>query len=320
MTKVLFIAAWGRSGTTILDNVLNSYESVFSAGELTYIWLRGLKQRRKCGCGAPFPECRLWQDILRVAYGDDPPPPAEMYAVQRRSLRVRHTPALLRTPTDPDVERYRRLTGRLYRAIAEVTGATLIVDSSKSPGDAAALSGVEGVQPYLLHMVRDPRAVAYSWSRTTSHHDPATPGLMHRHGTVESSGLWLGWNLLIERTARAFPGRHRLLRYEDFLAAPRDTVEDLLRFVGLPDSVVSPPAGEGPFVDERTVRLAPNHTVSGNPSRFRSGEVSLRLDDRWLDKQPTGPRLVSTAVSLPLLPRYRYPLRPTAGRAGDQTG
>nr|MDT0658608.1 sulfotransferase [Micromonospora sp. DSM 115978] len=315
MAKVLFIAAWGRSGTTILDNVLNSYESVFSVGELSYIWLRGLQQRRPCGCGVPFPECPLWQEILRAAYGGDPPTAAEMYALQRRSLRVRHTPTLLRDRTDPDVQRYRRLVSRLYRAVAEVTGATLVVDSSKSPADAAALSGVDGVEPYLLHVVRDPRAVAYSWSRTTAHHDPSVPGLTHRHSPAESGGLWLGWNLLIERTARAFPGRHRLLRYEDFVVRPRDTVEGLLRFVGLPESVVSPPAG-GPFVDQRTVRLRPNHTVSGNPSRFRSGEVSLRMDDRWLDQQPLVQRLISTTVSLPLLPRYRYPLWPAAAAQG----
>lgn len=316
MTKVLFIAAWGRSGTTILDNILNSYESVFTVGELTYLWLRGLQQRRPCGCGVPVPECPLWREILRAAYGDDPPSATEVYALQRRALRVRHTPALLRTRPGPDVERYRRLMASLYRAVADVTGATLIVDSSKSPADAATLSGIDGVQPYLLHVVRDPRAVAYSWSRTTSHHDASTPGLTHHHSPAESSRLWLGWNLLIERTARAYPGRHRRLRYEDFMVEPRDTVEGLLRFVGLPEEVVSPPAG-GPFVDRRTVRLRPNHTVSGNPSRFRTGEVSLKLDDRWIDQQARGQRLISTTVSMPLLPRYRYPLWPALRRTAD---
>ncbi|MDG4767154.1 sulfotransferase domain-containing protein [Solwaraspora sp. WMMD406] len=313
MTKVLFIAAWGRSGTTVLDNILNSHESVFSVGELTYIWSRGLRQRRPCGCGAPFPECPLWQQILRVAYDDDPPSAAEVSALQRRSLRIRHTPTILRTRNNPDVERYRGLIGRLYRAVADVTGATLIVDSSKSPADAALLSGVDGVEPYLLHVVRDPRAVAFSWSRPTSHHDASTPGLTHRHGPVDSSVSWLGWNLLIEGTARTYPRRHRRLRYEDFLAEPRNTVEELLRFVGLPDSVGSAPASDpfaGPFADQRTVSLRPNHTVSGNPSRFRTGEVSLRRDDRWLDQQDRRQRLISTLVSLPLLPRYRYPLWP----------
>ena len=41
------------------------------------------------------------------------------------------------------------------------------------------------------------------------------------------------------------------------------------------------PATDLPFDDERTVRLAPNHTVSGNPSRFTTGSVRIEADDAW---------------------------------------
>jgi len=36
MTKVLYIAGWGRSGSTILDNVLGQLDGCFSTGELNY--------------------------------------------------------------------------------------------------------------------------------------------------------------------------------------------------------------------------------------------------------------------------------------------
>lgn len=45
--KVLYIAGWGRSGSTILDNVLGQVEGFFSGGELSYLWERGLSENRR---------------------------------------------------------------------------------------------------------------------------------------------------------------------------------------------------------------------------------------------------------------------------------
>lgn len=65
-----------------------------------------------------------------------------------------------------------------------------------------------------------------------------------------------------------------LLRYEDFVAGPQRTIAAIARMIG-------EPATDLPFDDERTVRLAPNHTVSGNPSRFTTGSVRIEADDAW---------------------------------------
>nr|MDT0661486.1 sulfotransferase [Micromonospora sp. DSM 115978] len=303
MTKVLYITGWGRSGTTILDNVLASYPGVFSAGELAYLWRRGLAQGRSCGCGRPFPDCPLWQRILRRAYDQQRPDPSPVLALQSEVARVRDTWRLCRQrpPTDA-TRRYRDLMGRLYRAIADETGAELVIDSSKSPAGAAVLAGIDGVRGYLLHMVRDPRAVAHSWMRPKAQLDRHKPVLMDPHGPWESGTRWLAWNILAERVSREYPGRFRRLRYEDLVAQPRATVADLLSFTGVP-------ADGGPFEGERTVRLGPNHTVSGNPSRFQTGRVELRADDAWRREQALAPRLVAGALAIPLLHRYGYRLR-----------
>ena len=66
------------------------------------------------------------------------------------------------------------------------------------------------------------------------------------------------------------------------------------------------PVNEGPFLDDSTVMLEPNHTIAANPSRFRSGEIVLRNDDRWRSEQRKGARLTSTCLALPLLRRYGY--------------
>ncbi|BCJ45864.1 sulfotransferase family protein [Actinoplanes ianthinogenes] len=317
----MYIAGWGRSGTTIVDNILNSYDGVFSTGELFYLWSRGLIEGRKCGCGVTLPRCALWGDILDAAFGAERPDPRRMFRLQRQAIRVRHTRALTAPVAGPEAEEYRQVTRRLYGAIGEVTGARLIIDSSKIPSAAALLPGMAGVEPYLLHMIRDPRAVTHSWMRTVPQVDRGKPAMMHREAPAASTMHWLVRNALAERLAGAYGGRYRMLRYEDFVARPRATIESLLDFAGV-DAV------DGPFTDDVTVSLATNHTIAGNPGRFRTGEVALRADDRWRQEQAPGPRLTATALAWPLLHRYGYrartslpnrPVRPPAPRVPEHS-
>jgi hypothetical protein len=313
-TKVLYIAGWGRSGSTIIDNILGEVDGFFSGGEIHYLWERGLIEGRKCGCGRSLSECPVWANVLK-RLGDSNPSalanPSQVVDWQEDSVRIRHAFGLARTSPDrvrPNsaLHSYTRLLGDAYAAIAAVTGARIIVDSSKRPSDGAALRLVPGISPYFVHLVRDPRAVAYSWRRRKAHLDRSAPTEMRRHGTADSTVSWTTWNAAIELLRRTGDRSHALLlRYEDFVAHPRSAIEGIVRMVGEDQSVL-------PFEDDNTVRLAGNHTISGNPSRFSTGSVALRSDDEWSRVQPFRDRAIATSLALPLLRRYGYPLRPGA--------
>ena len=127
---------------------------------------------------------------------------------------------------------------------------------------------------------------------------------MRRHSPVDSTSSWTLWNFAIEAVRRKqVPSSTMLLRYEDFIERPRASIEAI---VGMTREETS----ELPFVDDTTVRLSGNHTISGNPSRFSTGRVALRADDEWIENQPLVDRTIATALALPLLHRYGYPLRP----------
>jgi hypothetical protein len=310
--KVLYISAWGRSGTTILDNMLGELDGFFSAGELRYLWRRGLLGSTPCGCGLPVPSCAVWSAVLKEAFSDvAPPDPADMVRWQRETVRFRHTWRLLRQPSTGSrknlaLERYTDALSRVYRATARVTGATVVVDSSKSPSDAALLRLVPGVVPYYVHMVRDPRAVAYSWRRWKQWRrtTPEPNRFMRRHGAVYSTIGWISFNLSAEAvTNRHGRGKTLRLRYEDFMSSPRDVVKAIADLVGENQA-------ELPFVAERTVQLGGNHTVSGNPSRFKVGMIELRDDDEWKAKQGGLDRIIVTSLALPFLRRFGYAVRP----------
>ena len=257
----------------------------------------------------------MWSQVLSLLRKSSPAAlddPSEVVRWQHDSVRVRHAFGLTRmTPQrlsrKPSLQAYTRLLGHTYSAVAEVTGASVIVDSSKRPSDGAALHLVPGITPYFVHLVRDPRAVAYSWSRRKAHLDRSAPAEMRRHGTAGSTLSWTMWNAAIE-TLRHSSGHANalLLRYEDFVAHPRAAIERIVQMVGRDGARL-------PFEDENSVRLAGNHTISGNPSRFSTGAVALKSDDEWKRSQAFKDRVIATALALPLLRRYGYPLRPKAG-------
>jgi hypothetical protein len=311
--KVLYIVGWGRSGSTIIDNLLGETDGFFTAGELGHLWQRGLIEGRRCGCGEVLTECDVWSRVLTTAFGDSYRTTLDAQALvawRREAVRVRHSWKLLqhapgKPAGNPALDSYIAAVDRLYRGIAATTGARVIVDSTKRPSDAALLRLLPNVDAFYLHLVRDPRAVAYSWRRRKAQLDRNRVVDMEAHSPTSSTVSWLGWNLAAEALRRRHDARRSLLlRYEDFVARPRPTVQRILDLVGeTPKSL--------PFENDRTVRLGRNHTVSGNPDRFKTGSVKLHEDAEWAAKQPRGDRLVTTMLALPLLHRYGYRLDPS---------
>jgi hypothetical protein len=65
-------------------------------------------------------------------------------------------------------------------------------------------------------------------------------------------------------------------------------------------------AGSLPIVRGRELSLSVDHTVSGNPSRFRTGNIELRPDEEWKVKMRRADKNVVTALTAPLLLKYGY--------------
>jgi hypothetical protein len=310
--KLLYIAGSGRSDTTLLDRILGHLDGFFSAGELENLWERGIPADRRCGCGRPFSGCPTRTAILERVYGGPEGVDARAMAARTRKLSgPRRVPSVLARgvrPTDPALARHRELLSRLYQALQQETGCRVIVDSSKSPLYAEQLRTLPGVDPYLVHLVRDPRATAHSFQRRKKLPDFGDDRLMRRHPPLVSARRWGLWQAVTELLWRGRPDRYLRVRYEDFVREPRATVARMTDLVG-------EGAAELPFPSDTTVRLGPTHSVSGNPNRFTTGSVEVRPDDEWTHLMRRSDRMLVTAVTLPQLLQYRYPLS-ARGRPG----
>jgi hypothetical protein len=124
----------------------------------------------------------------------------------------------------------------------------------------------------------------------------------------KSTWYWYGFNLATRAITRRYPDRSLFLRHEEFIADPAGTIDRLLALVGA-DQEANPVRG-------RRVELHPNHTVTGNPDRFLTGQIVLRdADDRWMTSLSRRARLAAATLAWPLFRRYGYRFRGTLATA-----
>ncbi len=302
--KVLFIGGFGRSGSTLLDNVLGQVEGFCSCGEISYIWDRSIQEDRLCSCRNPFSQCAFWKPVVAAALPGLESLDLEQMVTVRESLTPRRAAWAswrgLEARDLPGVREYLEHVVELLRSIRAATGSRVIVDSSKAPGHGFLLQSSSDVEAYVLHLVRDSRAVAHSWQKKKVY-DPTgeEPMLMSRHSPAHSSKLWNTWNLSTEMVWRRSQERYLRMRYEDFVAAPGRALRRILAFVGEATETL-------PLSDGNTFEMGPIHALAGNPSRFKAGPVVIRRDDRWKSEQPRSHRATVSVLTWPLLLRYGY--------------
>ncbi|MGI9157980.1 MAG: sulfotransferase [Marmoricola sp.] len=308
--RVLYIGGVGRSGTTLLDRMLGQLPGFFSAGEVEHLWSRGLGGER-CGCGESFMQCGVWAEVGQRAFGGwDTVDVERVRRLQRSVDNTRSIPGLLLPLWPPHRRRlaeFRDLLGRLYAAISEVSGGSIIVDSSKHPAYAFLLRGVPGIDLRVVHMVRDSRGVAHSWTKVVQR--PEVIGrveYMPRYAPMHTAIWWMLYNALFRLLARL--GTPSLVvPYERLVEQPQAQLSTILQFCGDARGLEA----LGSLISGRTVQMHPTHSVAGNPLRFRQGQLDIRLDEAWRNDMRRLDRIMVTAISWPLLRRLAY--RPRGG-------
>ena len=294
--KVLFIGGYARSGSTIVDRAIGAMEGCVSAGEIRFIWRRGFAEDQPCGCGEAFGACPFWRAVVDVAWGGmrgiDVYEALRLQDTVDRWWRIpqvglRPAPGVRR-----ELEAYTSILRPLYDAIAKVSGARVIVDSSKDASHGWVLQRlVPSIDLSVLHLIRDSRAVAYSLCERTKF-DPASGQVWGGHGLARTIAGWTATNALVEALGRTTSVPYLRLAYEDFCADPDRALARTARLVGEPA-----PAPLGPEGIDAGVQ----HQVAGNPVRFVRGSIAIRRDDEWRRSMSATGRRVVTAATWPML-------------------
>lgn len=322
--RVIYLGGFGRSGSTLLERILGQIPGWTNVGELVDLPRSVFVHQENCGCGEPFLSCPMWSKVGEAAFGgwheDEMKRLADLRFAVARQRQLGGLIALARgrgsDQLRADVQAYQAGYGAIYRAVAEVTGAQVIVDASKGPAHGLALALTAGVDPgydmSMVNLVRDPRGVAYSWSRRQTSRPQASGEAgaeMWRISAERSALQWAALQSEMSLMARAAGVEMVRMRYEDLVERPLPSLRRLLDQLQLPDADLS-------HITDDVVRLDASHGLSGNPGRFTSGEITLSGDHAWRTALPARDRYFVTAATLPWLAAYGYPVSP--GPVGQQ--
>jgi len=313
--KILYVGGYTRSGSTLVGRVLGEPPSSICVGETHYLWSRGLVDNVECGCGQPFRSCPFWSAVGDEAFGGWQQVDVE------RMVEIDHVTNLLASlpfywtrmqslkPRLRDtINEYVVTLTALYDAISRVSGAKVVVETSKDPTFACLLMRIQNSDVRIVHLVRDSRAVAYSWTRKRREPSPiAGQQFMPQFSPARTARSWTTWNLAFDAlSATSLP--YTKLTYESFV---NDPCAALLRLSSFANEDLLLPESQ---LTNNEVQLSGHHIFSGNPMRTNTGWLPIRLDTEWQTSLSTKQIAIVTAMTWPLLLRYGYSVLPASGQ------
>jgi hypothetical protein len=266
--KIVYTMGAARSGSTILGVTLGNCDGFFYAGELRG-WLEKSGTPRLDG----EQRIRFWALV-----NDEVKAPRELagsapHDIERSISLLRPRSWWRRRRLR---SRYRDTARELFGAIARVANARYVIDTSSYPLRARELKKVDGLDVYLLYVVRDPHSVIASFTGRE---------WKFRESTLLTN-LYLSITTLLSTLVfLAHPRERRLLvRHEDFIADPARVLRQVLDRVESPATL--PDLGSlktgVAFGGNRLLRSGETIALRGAPERSpRRSPVTALLQLPW---------------------------------------
>ncbi|MEM6909038.1 MAG: sulfotransferase [Pseudomonadota bacterium] len=297
--KLIYIAGYGRSGTTLLDIAAGQQPDICAAGEITALARHVWENDEFCACRHTVSECEFWGPIIARWHkrcGDDAMP-AYGDLLDRSEWLFSLTRLFSRFWPQRDIRDYGKQTLALLKEIAAEAGTSTILDSSKLPGRASTLMTIPELEIYLVHVVRDGRGVA--WSMMKPYSIKVEEGIQKELKPKPlwyTAARWLMVNLGAEILRLRLPKERSIrVRYEDFVADPEAVLKRITALVGH-DYVRPAHGGEV---------MKPQHQVAGSRHRMQE-EIRIKQDVGWKAKMPKFKQRAFSVLAAPLLWRYGY--------------
>lgn len=261
MAKIIYIAGAGRSGSTLLSLLLSQHPDVTNLGQIRDVFFAA-KRGARCSCGARLTDCDFWGGIVRsgeVANG-------------RRLAAL--APEML---------------ARVYAQALHQAGTPWVVDSSKS-ADLCEMLVHASHKVMVLNLMRDPRAVAASWSR-----DLPQPVLRRR---------MRNWCARQRRIEGMSGSEMMSLRYEDLVDHPQEVLAKIWNWAGIVPNFDC-------FASSHTAQIewADQHLFPPTNARMLSAQQSLitiKPPQDWRRPDFVQARTLATELCFPFAERYGY--------------
>lgn len=209
MSKNFYVMAIGRSGTTLLANILDAHSNIVVPPESFFV----LHLEQKYKHITNWDEKTI-KDFIDDVYVDRPF--RLMWKVPRKVVEESFL-------QQPKIENFNEACNRIrasYNASFKKKNIELFGD--KHPIYSNFCQRMMRINPEakLIHMVRDPRGTGSGQINTFKRKDALAVGY-----------LWSRYNKNLSYLKAVYPKNYYLLKYEDLVLKPEETVQSVCRFL-----------------------------------------------------------------------------------------
>lgn len=302
--EVLYIAGSGRSGSTLLEMILGNLPGFISIGEARYFWEYAFHGNVRCGCGKPLLECSLWSRVISHMESERDINLSRISKINSKLNRTRNTPIIQLRSQKGFNDNYRELidlTHLFYSNAWRESNKKVLVDSSKVPSQLAILREIPQISLKIIHLVRDGRAVSYSWSKRKKKEiaNIYIDNYMPNRSALRSMLTWTFENYYTLRLTSDLP--RTLLKYEVFVDGPKTALGAALNSIGFSSIDLN-------FLNNKCAKLNYTHSIGGNPIRFNKHNLDISADLEWELKLSPFYKKFLGLIGFPLLSHFGYKL------------
>jgi hypothetical protein len=292
LIPVIYVAGAGRSGSTVIGEALGMLRGSLHLGEI-----RGLfdytvdpSQLFVCSCGEPYQECAFWNPLLSELFGVDWPSTIQSFGLEGQlpSIKSLFWRQIIPSIHVPGSDRVEKIIPVLELALAK-SHTRIIIDSSKSASFAWMLTRTGKAKILLIHVIRDPHGVLFSWMRHPIPVPDKSIGITSSRTLTfyEAFIDWIKSNGGIHLLKMmGFP--YMQIKYEDFVANPEKVMRSIIQEAQKNNIDLQESKSAMELLAKQQVSLD-GHLVGGNTRlKSKKGIVTLKLDNPWREQQLTG--------------------------------
>lgn len=296
-TKIIYIAGYGRSGSTVLDMLLGNQQEIFGGGELWSFFQDITNGVTKCSCDQGLKECPVWNAVIQNILVD-----FDSSQFQNKSTIIeRYNPIYRLGLSKKDTQLYGEVWGEFFKSVGSVTSSEYVVDSSKTTYLTAcrlkSMALYTDIPIKIIHLVRDPRAVMWSLCRGDNKLMEENLPSKIRAATTKSLVGWYIANRIASQLTHELEVSSVTIRYEDLVNSTPKTIDHIANSLQLDLNDLS-------LKLKNSADIESGHGIAGNRTR-RNKTFKLKADMEWKTKLPKSSCQLAKLVA-PLARSYGY--------------
>jgi virulence-associated protein VapD len=259
--KLIYIASDGRSGSTLLESILNNDESTTSVGECYRFWKRFYEQDTLCSCSEKIGECLLWSEIHNILESNITNyNPIDIWDKIQHLLLYKNYSEIDKILKNKEWKNFRQTIILFYKSISRLTNKNTIIDSSKNISWLQTIKILNFSDIRIIHIERDLQYVSNSWKKDIYLPEYYNNKVsMPKKSTFESTKSWIKVKYLIKDIEK--DNKYLFIKYEKFIYNYKEHLLSIDKFTGLNTP--------------QNLKFHNSHSFAGNPMRSSTKDLVI---------------------------------------------